>query len=41
VEYKVLGGNALVAFKWWQSFGMVDSEHWYGSGIAVVVHDAG
>ncbi len=37
------GGNALVAFKygqhgnsWWQSFGLVDSEHWYGSGVAVV-----
>ena len=36
------GGNALVAFKygqqgnaWWQSFGLVDSEHWYGSGVAV------
>jgi hypothetical protein len=39
------GGNALVGFKygqqgnsWWQSFGWVDSEHWYGSGIAVLVH---
>ena len=38
------GGNALVAFKygqqgnsWWQSFGLVDSEHWYGSGVAVLV----
>jgi hypothetical protein len=37
------GGNALVAFKygqqgnsWWQSFGLVDSEHWYGSGVAVL-----
>ena len=38
------GGNALVAFKygqrgnsWWQSFGVFDSEHWYGSGVAVAI----
>jgi hypothetical protein len=38
-----LGGNALIQFAygqrgnpWWQSFGAVDSEHWYGSGRAVV-----
>lgn len=37
------GGNALVSLAygqkgnpWWQSFGIVDSEHWYGSGVAVV-----
>ena len=36
------GGNALVAFTygqrgnaWWQSFGAVDAEHWYGNGRAV------
>jgi N-glycosylase/DNA lyase len=40
------GGNALVAFRygqqgnsWWQSFGLFDSEHWYGSGIAVTARD--
>jgi hypothetical protein len=39
-----LNGNALVAFKygqrgnsWWQSFGVFDSEHWYGSGVAVAI----
>jgi hypothetical protein len=38
------GGNALVAFKdgqrgnsWFNSLGWFDSEHWYGSGMAVSV----
>jgi hypothetical protein len=41
------GGNALVAFKdgqrgnsWFNSLGWFDSEHWYGSGMAVVVRNA-
>jgi len=39
---KSKGGNGLVAFTygqrgnaWWQSFGAVDAEHWYGNGRAV------
>jgi hypothetical protein len=41
---KEKGGNGLVGFtygqrgkKWWNSFGVVDSEHWYGAGRAVIV----
>jgi hypothetical protein len=37
------GGNALVGFSygqrgnpWYQSFGLFDSEHWFGSGTAVL-----
>ena len=43
-QVKAKGGNALTQFRygqqgnpWWQSFGMVDSEHWYGSGVVVQV----
>jgi hypothetical protein len=39
------GGNGLVGFKygqqgnpWWKSLsGLFDAEHWYGSGVAVVM----
>jgi len=41
-KVRALNGNALVGFtygqrgnSWFASFGLVDSEHWYGSGRAV------
>ncbi len=43
-QVRTLGGNGLIGFTygqrgnpWWGSFGIVDSEHWHGSGHAVVL----
>jgi hypothetical protein len=42
-----MGGNGLLSFTygqqgnpWWASFGLFDSEHWYGSGTAAVLPPA-
>ncbi len=47
-KVKTLSGNALVGFaygqrgnSWLDSFGWFDSEHWYGSGRAVIAPPAG
>jgi hypothetical protein len=47
-KVRALNGNALVGFtygqrgnSWWDSFGIFDSEHWYGAGTAVAAPPEG